>query len=85
MARHYGHMPPGDPRGDLEEVDPNYAIWWYTVRDEKRWAYALRAEPYGVEKIYMTGVSVGGFRTRGEANRAGNTAACARAASKRDT
>lgn len=71
--RHYGAMPPGLPRGDIEDLGA-FGVWWYTLqlrggREERRWAYALRDGT-----IWRVSACVSHFQTRDEAVRAAEIA-----------
>lgn len=74
MSVHLGNMPPGLPRGDLEDCGA-FGVWWYTQtlrggkrREVKQWAWALRDGA-----AWRTSSPAGsGFETREDAVRDGN-------------
>lgn len=71
--RHYGAMPPGLPRGDIEDLG-TFGVWWYTQqfrggREERLWAYARRDG-----EIWRVSACISGFKTRDEAVQAATKA-----------
>ena len=64
---HLGAMPPGLPRGEIEDCGP-YGVHWYTgFADKILWGFSLRS---GDGASWQVGRGKGGFASREDAVRA---------------